>query len=135
MKEIKFGVKIRLLKDFAVIKETLTRMGIVNKRKKEITPTCYLLQHSGNYYICHFKELLAAFDDIPDELCEKDKDRRDSICTMLENWGLIECIDRVYQEELKENIAIVLYNDKRKYNYRVNDKFTSFADLMDHLAC
>lgn len=68
------------------------------------------------------------FDEIPDKLSEKDSNRRNSICTMLENWGLISIIDTgVYQETLAEKI-IVLRHDEKKY-YEINNKFSNFAAL------
>ena len=127
---MKCGVRINLFSDFSVIKETLERMGIVNKREKIITPTCYLFVEDDNYYVCHFKELLAMFDDEPDELDEKDTNRRNAICTLLENWGLIEVVDkRAYQLELVEKIYILSHKDKD--NYSINHKFCSFRKLAE----
>ena len=130
--EMNFGVKVNLKSDFSLIKETLTRIGICSQTKRVITPTCYLYYENNNYYICHFKELLAAFDEFPDELSEKDRNRRNAICTLLENWGLIECIDNVYQEKLEEDIFVLTHKQKKEYEYSINHKFKSFTDLKNH---
>ena len=128
MKEMKCGVKVNLRMDFRVIKETLERVGIVNKVKKIITPSCYIYMENGEYYICHFKELLGMFDEIPDGLDEKDTNRRNAICTLLDNWGLVEIIDmNVYQEVLKENIFVL--KKEYKKDYTVNHKFDDFYGL------
>lgn len=124
------GVKIELRNDFGVIRETLSRMGIVNKEEKVITPTAYVYRVAKEYYIVHFKELLSLADCSSDVLSEKDKDRRNSICTLLENWGLIEIIDTgVYQSEIKEKIVVLTAKEKNEKNYRVNHKFKSFSKL------
>lgn len=130
--EMKFGVKVNLKKDFSLVKESLTRMGIVSTSKKVITPTCYLYYENGKYYVCHFKELLSMFDDCPDKLSEKDTNRRNAICTLLENWGLIECIDNVYQEILEEKIFVLPYQVKKDQGYEINHKFSSFTALKEH---
>ena len=83
---------------------------------------------NGEYYICHFKELLGMFDEIPDDLDEKDTNRRNAICTLLDNWGLVEIIDmNVYQEVLKENIFVL--KKEYKKDYTVNHKFDDFYGL------
>lgn len=124
------GVKVELTADFGVIRETLSRMGIVNTIEQRITPTCYIYHEGSDYYVCHFKELLSMFDTNPDKLDEKDTDRRNSICTLLQNWGLIEIIDNsVYQETLKEKIFVLTH--KEKENYKINHKFNSFDALAE----
>lgn len=131
---MKHGVKVEPRMDFSVIRETLTRMGIVNKTKKIIWPTSYIYfdSISEEYYICHFKELLSMFDEVPDILDEKDTDRRNSICTLLELWGMIEIIDRgAYQETIKEPIFTLTAKEKRESEYTIKHKFNSFAKLTE----
>ena len=126
------GVKVELNVDFGVIRETLSRMGIVNKAERVITPTCYVYFENDEYFICHFKDLLAMFDEVPDVLDEKDTNRRNSICTLLENWGLITVIDLgVYQEELKEKIFVLTSKEKIERAYTINNKFNSFNKLAE----
>lgn len=127
------GVKVELKSDFSVIRETLERIGIVNKIKKVITPSCYIIKDNGEFFVCHFKELLSMFDDVPDKLSEKDTNRRNSIATLLENWNLIKILDsNVYQKELKENVYV--HPHKERSGYTINHKFKSFGDLknLDH---
>lgn len=127
------GVKVELKSDFSVIRETLERIGIVNKIKKVITPSCYIIKDNGEFFVCHFKELLSMFDDVPDKLSEKDTNRRNSIATLLENWNLIKILDNnVYQKELKENVYV--HPHKERSGYTINHKFKSFSDLknLDH---
>jgi len=124
------GVKVELKADFSIVRETLSRCGIVNKQKKVITPTCYLFRENDEYFVCHFKELLSMFDEDPDILDEKDTCRRNSICTLLENWGLIDIIDNgVYQEGIQEKIFVLPFKEKNQYEW--NHKFCSFGKLTE----
>jgi hypothetical protein len=52
-----YGVEVKLVSDFLVIKETLERIGIANRKTQVITPSVYILHKQGKYYIIHFKEL------------------------------------------------------------------------------
>lgn len=118
-----YGVRVKLCKDFLVVKETLERIGIANKRKKVITPSCYILHKKGNYFIVHFK-LLLAMDGFKKEINEQDINRQNAICTLLQNWGMIEIIDDdIYQEELKERIFVLSYNERISDKYTINHKF------------
>jgi len=126
------GVKVELITDFGVVRETLSRMGIVNKAERIITPTAYIFNENDEYYICHFKELLSMSDCSSDILDEKDTNRRNSICTLLQNWGLIEIIDGgAYQEFLIEKIFVLTAKEKNEQEYRINHKFNSFAKLAE----
>lgn len=112
--EIK-GVKVKLLKDFLIIKETLERIGICNRRTKVITPSCYILHKRGHYYITHFKFLLAQ-DGYKEEISKTDVSRQNAIATLLHNWGMVEILeDGIHQEPLKEKIYVLSHSEKRDY--------------------
>ena len=44
-------IEVSLMADLKVIEETLTRCGIVNKKRKIIYPSCYIVEQFGKYYI------------------------------------------------------------------------------------
>lgn len=116
-----YGILVELKKDFLVVKETLERIGICNKQKKVITPSCYILHKDGKYYIIHFKYLLA-MDGFRKEIDEKDVLRQNAIATLLQNWGMINICDAdVYQENLKEKIFVLPYCEK--LNYKISHKY------------
>lgn len=116
-----YGVEVKLLSDFLVIKETLERIGIANRKTKVITPSVYILHKQGNYYIIHFKELLA-LDGFKHNINETDISRRNAIISLLSNWGMVEiCEEGVYQEELEEQIFVLPYAEKA--NYKINHKY------------
>ena len=115
------GIRVKLNWDFLVVKETLERIGICNKNTKVITPSCYILHKQGNYYIIHFKYLLA-MDGFKKDIEERDILRQNAIATLLQNWGMVEIMDKdVYQEELKEKIFVLPF--KEKSEYVVNHKY------------
>jgi len=116
-----YGVEVKLLSDFLVIKETLERIGIANRKTKIITPSVYILHKQGNYYIIHFKELLA-LDGFKRNINETDISRRNAIISLLANWGMVSIEEEgVYQEELEEQIFVLPYAEKT--NYKINHKY------------
>jgi hypothetical protein len=87
-------VEITLAKpdDFLKVKETLTRIGISSKTEKKLYQSCHILHKRGKYYIVHFKELFA-LDGLPSTLTEADIARRNTIVTLLDEWGLVKNVD------------------------------------------
>lgn len=78
--------------DFLKIKETLTRIGISSKTSKKLYQSCHILHKQGNYFICHFKELFL-LDGKESDLSIDDVHRRNSIATLLADWGLCELVN------------------------------------------
>jgi hypothetical protein len=114
-----YKVEVELLKDFPVIKETLSRMGIKNTRKRLFYPSCYCIEEGGKYYIVHFKEL---FKTIGKEstLDETDKIRTKTIAFFLDKWGIVKLKDSV-DEILQEKIHVLPKSEKDEY--RIVHKF------------
>ena len=122
MSELKgYGVEVKLVSDFLIIKETLERIGIANRKTHVITPSVYILHKQGTYYIIHFKELLA-LDGFKRDINETDISRRNAIISLLSNWGMISIVeDSIYQPELEEQIFVLPYAEKRMY--KINHKY------------
>lgn len=116
-----YGVEVSLISDFLVIKETLERIGIANRKTKVITPSVYILHKQGDYFIIHFKELLA-LDGFKRNINETDICRRNAIISLLFNWGMIKIDEKgIYQKELLEQIFVLPYSEKA--NYKINHKY------------
>lgn len=121
MNDTKKLLEIRLLVDQKVIEETLTRMGIVDKKKKIIYQSCHLLKHFNSYYLAHFKQLFVlstgkngfpGFGNVSME----DMQRRNSIANWLIKWGMIEIIgDPNEIEPHNAKIEIIPYKEKKEY--------------------
>jgi hypothetical protein len=114
-----------------IIEETLSRIGIANKKKKEIFPTCYLLKKDDKYFIYHFKQLFQLLKkDAYSNLTEEDVIRRNAIIFCLKNWKLIDC----KQEDLEPHnifVFVLPYNDKQ--NWKIIHKFNKKL-LSDNLS-
>lgn len=74
--------------DFLKVKETLTRIGIASKKEKKLYQSCHILHKQGRYFIVHFKELFL-LDGKQSNFDKNDMQRRNTIATLLSDWGLI----------------------------------------------
>jgi len=98
------GVIVKLLdeEDFMVIRETLSRIGVSPKGKNILYQSCHLVHKDGTYVIAHFKELFA-LDDLPSNVSEDDIKRRNAIINLLEEWDLLEIVEK---EKTKDAMPI-----------------------------
>lgn len=109
-------VEIRLEEDddFLKVKETLTRMGVSSKTENKLFQSCHILHKRGKYYIVHFKELFS-LDGLPTDISETDIGRRNIITNLLDEWGLLEIVDKNKTSLPLVSLAqlkIISYNDK-----------------------
>ena len=113
--------------DFLKVRETLTRIGVASRKDNMLYQSCHILHKQGRYFITHFKELFL-FDGKPSNLMENDIERRNTVATLLSDWGLITIVNN---EQAKEKaplrqIKIISYKDKDqwqlcpKYNIGTN---------------
>ena len=104
--------------DFLKIKETLTRIGVSSKRDyNTLYKSCHILHKQGRYFIVHFKELFL-LDGKPSNFTEDDLGRRNTIATLLSDWGLLTTVDTL-QVEKKSSlraIKIISHRDKKEWN-------------------
>lgn len=103
--------------DFLKIKETLTRIGVASRKDKKLYQSCHILHKQGKYYIVHFKELFA-LDGKPSNFSDDDKGRRNTIATLLEEWGLIKIVDQKKAENPKtpmNQIKVLPYKEKDEW--------------------
>ena len=78
--------------DFLKIRETLTRIGVASRKDQKLFQSCHILHKQGRYFIVHFKELFL-LDGKPSNLIENDLERRNTIATLLADWGLVSIIN------------------------------------------
>tara|TARA_R110002050_G_scaffold296103_2_gene455688 strand:+ start:885 stop:1304 length:420 start_codon:yes stop_codon:yes gene_type:complete len=104
--------------DFLKIKETLTRIGVSSKREvNTLFQSCHILHKQGRYFIVHFKELFM-LDGKPSNYTSDDLSRRNTITTLLSDWGLLTIVDTLkceLQTSLRQ-IKIISHRDKREWN-------------------
>jgi len=110
-------VKIGEEEDFLKIKETLTRIGVASRKDKKLYQSCHILHKQGKYYIVHFKELFA-LDGKPSNFSEEDKGRRNTIASLLEEWGLVKIVEASKFNEPKtpmNQIKILPHKEKDEW--------------------
>lgn len=104
--------------DFLKIKETLTRIGVSSKKEHNtLYQSCHILHKQGRYFIVHFKELFM-LDGKPSNFSEDDIGRRNTIATLLSDWGLLTIVDEL-QAEIKTSlrqIKIISHRDKNEWS-------------------
>jgi len=122
MKEIKHMVQVVPKTDIKIIKETLTRIGIANKRQKILYPSCYLYQNFEEYYIVHFKEMfILTRDNGYNNISDEDIERKNSIIFCLKNWGLIDVVNEDDIEKHDKFVYVLPF--KEKYKWVISHKF------------
>jgi len=113
--------------DFLKVKETLTRIGVASRKENKLFQSCHILHKQGRYFIVHFKELFL-LDGKKSNLEESDIFRRNTIATLLSDWGLIEiCKPDLYKDcaPLRQ-IKIIAFKDKQNWElcpkYNIGNK-------------
>jgi hypothetical protein len=105
--------------DFLKIKETLTRIGISSHRDgaQSLYQSCHILHKQGRYFIVHFKELFMLDGKFAD-FTESDLQRRNTITTLLSDWGLLEVLDpsRIQNTMSLKQIKIIPFREKANWN-------------------
>ena len=101
--------------DFLKVRETLTRIGVASRHDNKLFQSCHILHKQGRYFIVHFKELFL-LDGKPSNLLENDIQRRNTIATLLSDWGLVEFSQKeALQKAPLRQIKVVSYKEKAKW--------------------
>ncbi len=109
--------------DFLKIKETLTRIGVASKKDKILYQSCHILHKQGRYYLVHFKELFA-LDGKPSNFSEDDRQRRNSIALLLEEWNLFKIVNKNLIESKAPLNQIKVLTFKEKADWDLQSKYT-----------
>jgi hypothetical protein len=110
-------VTIKQPDDFLKIRETLTRIGVASRKDKTLYQSCHILHKQGKYYITHFKELFA-LDGKKATLTENDIQRRNTISILLQDWNLIDIVDKPKAENKAplSQIKVLPFKEKKEWN-------------------
>jgi hypothetical protein len=108
--------------DFLKIRETLTRIGVASKRDNKLYQSCHILHKQGRYFIVHFKELFL-LDGKPSNLVENDIQRRNTIATLLCDWGLLDITDSSQELQCAPLRQIKIIPHKEKHNWELCPKY------------
>jgi len=111
-------VKLQEEDDFLKVRETLTRIGVASKKDKILYQSCHILHKQGKYYIVHFKELFS-LDGKPTDISENDLARRNAITKLLEDWGLVEIVNKKQVETPEpiflSQVKIISHKEKNEW--------------------
>ncbi len=102
--------------DFLKIRETLTRIGVASRKDNKLYQSCHILHKQGRYFIVHFKELFL-LDGKKSNLEENDVARRNTIATLMSDWGLltVEKKDLLQPVAPLRQIKIISFKDKNDW--------------------
>ena len=102
--------------DFLKIRETLTRIGVASKKDNKLYQSCHILHKQGRYFIVHFKELFL-LDGKPSNLVENDIQRRNTITTLLSDWGLVTMVKPSQAKDVAplRQIKVIPFKEKSQW--------------------
>lgn len=110
--------------DFLKIKETLTRIGVSSQKERNtLFQSCHILHKQGHYFITHFKELFA-LDGKPSSLTDNDLARRNTITTLLSDWGLLDIVNPEVMKEEAPLKQIKIISHREKVEWNLESKYT-----------
>lgn len=115
-------VTLREPDDFLKIRETLTRIGVASRKDQKLFQSCHILHKQGRYFIVHFKELFL-LDGKPSSLLENDVERRNTIATLLADWGLVTIMKPEMAKELAPLRQIKVIPFKEKIQWELCPKY------------
>lgn len=116
--------------NFLKVRETLTRIGVASRKDKTLYQSCHILHKQGRYFIVHFKELFA-LDGKEANLTVGDVERRNTIASLLSDWGLLKIVvpSKVDQKVSLSQIKVVAFKEKSDWNlvakYNIGKKSSS----------
>ena len=102
--------------DFLKIRETLTRIGVASRKDNKLYQSCHILHKQGRYFIVHFKELFL-LDGKPSNLLENDIQRRNTIATLLADWGLVSLVNPSQAQDCAplRQIKVIPFKEKTQW--------------------
>lgn len=113
-------LEVKPLVDISIIRETLTRIGIVDKKQKKIYQSCHLIEQFDTFYLAHFKQLFVmsrSKNGFPGfgNVSMEDIDRRNSIAFLLTKWNMIKIIKPEEIDPHNTRVDVVSHKDAREY--------------------
>ena len=108
--------------DFLKVRETLTRIGVASRKENKLFQSCHILHKQGRYYVVHFKELFI-LDGKKANLEQSDIERRNTIATLLADWGLVEIQNKEVAVECAPLRQIKIIGFKEKDQWELCPKY------------
>lgn len=108
--------------DFLKVRETLTRIGVASRKDNTLFQSCHILHKQGRYFIVHFKELFL-LDGKKSNLEENDIARRNTIATLMSDWGLLSIDNKDQAQPIAPLRQIKIIPFKEKNNWILQPKY------------
>ena len=110
-------VQLKEPDDFLKVRETLTRIGVASRKDKKLFQSCHILHKQGRYFIVHFKELFA-LDGKFANFSENDLERRNTIASLLADWGLVTILNKedVQDKAPLSQIKVLAFKEKDEWD-------------------
>jgi hypothetical protein len=108
-------IKLKEPDDFLKVRETLSRIGVASRKERKLYQSCHILHKQGRYYIVHFKELFA-LDGKDTNINQNDIERRNSIASLLSDWGLIELMGVAEPKAPLSQIKVIAFKEKNEWD-------------------
>lgn len=108
--------------DFLKVRETLTRIGVASRRENRLYQSCHILHKQGRYFIVHFKELFL-LDGKKSNLEDSDIQRRNTIATLLADWGLVRIVNTEQAKDCAPLRQIKIIGFKEKDEWELCPKY------------
>ena len=108
--------------DFLKVRETLTRIGVASRKDNKLYQSCHILHKQGRYFIVHFKELFL-LDGKKSNLEENDLARRNTIATLISDWGLVSIDNKETVQPLAPLRQIKIIPFKEKNDWELCPKY------------
>ena len=108
--------------DFLKVRETLTRIGVASRKENKLCQSCHILHKQGRYYVVHFKELFI-LDGKKANLEQSDIERRNTIATLLSDWGLVEIQNKEVAQDCAPLRQIKIIGFKEKEQWELCPKY------------
>lgn len=113
--------------DFLKVIETLTRIGISSKKEKRLTQSVHILHKQGRYYLMHFLEMFA-LSNRQNNISIEDIKRRNLIAKLLQEWGLVEVVEKDILDECAHTSSIRVIPFKEKTEWQLTQKYSMLSE-------
>ena len=123
--DLMLEIRLSEPEDFLKVRETLSRIGIASRKERKLYQSCHILHKQGRYFLVHFKELFA-LDGKPSNISINDVQRRNTIATLLSDWGLVEIMGNADDKAPLSQIKVLTYKEKNEWlletKYNIGNK-------------
>lgn len=103
-----------------IIKETLNRIGICDRKKRILYPSCYVFEKDDKIFLIHFKEhFILTRPNAYNNMTKQDENRILFIASILKRWDLIEY---TYDGEIEKDKILYIIKKSELNTFNIHHK-------------